>query len=385
MQYRKFGKLDWKVSVLGFGAMRFPVINGEQTNIDEAQATQMVRYALDHGVNYIDSAYRYHNGKSEVVVGKALQDGYRAKTKIATKIPPAMIDSEETFNRILNEQLQRWQTDKIDIYLFHGMNKTNLAKIREVNAFKMAEKAMARGLINYLGFSFHDKLEVFKDVIDSYDNWTMCQIQYNFMDENFQAGTEGMKYAAGKGIAVVVMEPLRGGKLSRRPPEAVAKVWENAPVQRSPIEWAFRWVWSHPEMAVALSGMSSMKHVLQNVEIAERAGNDTLNDAELELIGRARDAYRSLTPVNCTSCRYCMPCPNGVEIPRIFEMYNEAVVYNFPQQSRMFYRSGGGWGLKEEQRADKCQECMQCIDQCPQKLEIPELLKKAHEYLMADK
>ena len=383
MQYRKFGKLDWKVSALGFGAMRLPVLNRVQTDIDEPQAIQMIRYALDHGVNYIDSAYVYHGGKSEVLVGKALQDGYRTKTKIATKIPSGMIDSYATCDRILNEQLKRLQTDKIDFYLLHGLNKGVWPKILEVKYFDWAERQIASGKIGHICFSFHDDLATFKKIIDGYDNWTMAQIQYNYMDEKYQAGTAGMKYASEKGIAVVNMEPLRGGRLSRIPPEPVQKIWDSYSIKRSPVEWAFRWCWNHPEMVTCLSGMSKMEHVLENVKIAEEAGNAKLTKEELELIKKVKEAYRSLTPVNCTSCRYCMPCSHGVDIPRIFEMYNEGVIYNFPQNSRGIY-NGGTW-FKKEQQADKCEECNECLEKCPQKLEIPALLKEAHKYLTADK
>ncbi len=381
MQYRKFGKLDWKVSALGFGAMRLPVINRVQADIDESQAIPMIRYALDHGVNYIDSAFVYHGGKSEGLVGKALQNGYRAKTKIATKIPSAMVVSYDACERILSEQLNRLQTDKIDFYLLHGLNRGVWPKILEIKYFDWAEKQIAAGRIGHICFSFHDNLSTFKKIVDGYDNWTMAQIQYNFMDEKFQAGTAGMKYAAERGLAVVVMEPLRGGRLSRVPPEPVQKIWDSAPVQHSPIEWAFRWVWDHPEVAVALSGMSKMEHVVENVKIAEAGGTAKLTKPETELIEKVKEAYRSMTPVDCTACQYCMPCKNGVDIPRIFEMYNEGIIYNFPQNSRRMYNAGP-W-FKPEQKADKCQDCNECIEKCPQKLEIPKLLKEAHKYLTA--
>jgi predicted aldo/keto reductase-like oxidoreductase len=382
MLYRKFGKLDWKVSALGFGAMRLPVIDRVQTNIDESQAIPMIRYALDHGVNYIDSAYVYHGGKSEVVVGKALLNGYRAKTKIATKIPAGQIDSYATCDRILNEQLTRLQTDKIDFYLLHGLNKGVWPKILEVKYFDWAEKQVAAGKIGHICFSFHDDLATYKKIVDGYDNWTMSQIQYNYMDEKYQAGTAGMQYAAARGLAVVNMEPLRGGRLSRVPPAPVQKIWDTSSVKRSPVEWAFRWCWHHPEMVTCLSGMSTMEQVVENVKIAEVAGNSTLTQDELVLIGKVRDTFRSLTPVNCTSCRYCMPCPQGVDIPRVFEMYNEGVIYNYPQNSRRMY-NGGPW-FKKEQQADKCQECNECLEKCPQNLQIPELLKEAHKYLTVE-
>ena len=379
MQYRKFGKLDWDVSALGFGAMRLPVVNRVHTDIDEPRAIEMIRYALDHGVNYIDTAYVYHGGKSEVLVGKALQGGYREKVKIATKIPTAMIENHDSCDRILNEQLTRLQTGHIDFYLLHGLNAGVWPKILQIKYFDWAEKQIAAGRIGHICFSFHDSLSAFKTIIDGYDNWTMSQIQYNYMDEKHQAGTAGLQYAAAKGIAVVVMEPLRGGKLSRKPPAPVQQIWDSSPVKSTPVEWAFRWVWHHPEVATALSGMSTLQHVIENVAIAGEAGNTRLAAADIDLIKQIESAYRSLTPVNCTSCLYCMPCPNRVEIARVFELYNEGVMYNFPQNSRGIYNSGT-W-FKKEWQADNCIECGVCLEKCPQQLQIPELLKEAHSYL----
>ena len=375
MQYRKFGKLDWKASALGFGAMRLPVINEDHSKINEPEAIRMIRYAIDHGVNYIDSAYGYHGGNSEVVVGKALKDGYREKVRIATKMHCQMYNSSEDFDRLLNEQLKRLQNGRIDFYLLHGLNKVDWLKVRNLGIIKWAEKAIADGRIGYLGFSFHDSYELFQEIIDYYDNWTMCQIQYNYMDEQTQAGTRGLEYAHKKGLAVVVMEPIRAGRLAR-PTEKIAKMWANAPVQRTPPEWALRWVWNHPEVTLALSGMNKMEQVVENVAYAEHSTPHNLTSDELALIGRVRDAYIS-QGVSCTACQYCMPCPNGVEIPRIFNLYNEAMIYGDTGRPRREYATR----FKEEQRADKCIKCEQCIEKCPQNLPIPELLGKAHAFL----
>ena len=195
MQYRKFGKLDWKVSSLGFGGMRFPILNNNFGNVNEPEAIRMMRYAFDHGVNYVDSAWGYHHGNSEVVIGKALQDGYREKVRIATKLPCFEVKSYEDFDRLLNEQAKRLQTKKIDFYLLHGLNRKEWPKVRDLGVIKWAESAIANGRIGYLGFSFHDDYEVFQEIVDAYDNWTLCQIQYNYMDEEFQAGTQGLRYA----------------------------------------------------------------------------------------------------------------------------------------------------------------------------------------------
>jgi predicted aldo/keto reductase-like oxidoreductase len=378
MQYRKFGSLDWKVSALGFGAMRLPVVNKNQGNIDESEAIRMMRYAFDHGVNYVDSAYGYHQGNSEIVIGKALKDGYREKVRIATKIPSHEIHAAQDFGRCLNEELKRLQTDRIDFYLLHHLDKTSWPKVRDLGVLRWADSAIADGRIGYFGFSFHDSFEVLKEIIEAYHNWTLCQIQYNYMDEQTQAGTIGLDYAHEKGLAVVVMEPIRGGRLVR-PPEAVAKLWANAPVQRTPQEWALRWVWNHPEVSVVLSGMSTMQQVVENVAYAEHSEPHNLTPGDLELIGQVRDAYRSLSPVLCTSCRYCMPCPHGVDIPHIFDLYNEAVIYDSPEKPRKYYNDTRE--IKKEQRADNCIKCGQCLEKCPQKIPIPELLEKAHNFL----
>jgi hypothetical protein len=380
MKYRKFGKLDWKVSALGFGGMRFPILNNNFGNIDEPEAIRMMRYAFDHGVNYVDSAWGYHYGNSEVVIGNALQNGYREKVRVATKLPCFEVKSYEDFDRLLNEQAKRLQTEKIDFYLLHGLNRREWPKVRELGVIKWAESAIANGRIGYLGFSFHDDYEIFQEIVDAYDNWTLCQFQYNYMDEEFQAGTRGLHYAHRKGLAVVVMEPLRAGRLAR-PPEKVAKVWANAPAHGTPQEWGLRWVWNHPEVNVVLSGMSTMEQVIENVAYAEHSQPNNLTSDELDLIGRVREAYLSLNQVSCTACRYCMPCPNGVDIPRIFELYNDAIIYADSRHPRWAYGVNSPGILKTESRADKCIKCDQCLEKCPQKLPIPELLEKAHAYL----
>jgi hypothetical protein len=378
MKYRKFGKLDWQASALGFGAMRLPVLNGNPSQVDEAQVIKMIRYAVDHGVNYIDSAYGYHRGNSEIVIGKALQDGYREKMRIATKLPCHDANSPKDFDRILNDQLKKLKTDKIDFYLLHHLNRLVWPKMRDMGILKWADNAIADGRIGYFGFSYHDNFETLKEIINAYDNWTVCQIQYNYMDEDVQAGTRGLEYAYKKDLAVVVMEPIKGGRIAV-PPEKVAKIWAQAPVQRTPQEWALRWVWNHPEVSVVLSGMSKFEHVVENVAFAEYSQPHNLTKDELTLIGQVRDTYRSLGPVSCTACGYCTPCPNGVEIPRILEFYNEAILFNDSDRRRRMYTDHHM--LKDEQLADKCIKCEICLEKCPQKLPIPDLLEKAHAYL----
>ncbi len=378
MLYRKFGKLNWDVSVLGFGAMRLPLLDNNPAHVDEEESVKMIRYAIDHGVNYVDTAYPYHQGSSEVAVGKALKNGYRQKIKLATKMPVFLVQTAADFDRLFNEQLHRLDTDKVDLYLMHGIHRDCWPKVRDLGVLAWAEKRMSEGRIGHLGFSFHDDYATFQNFIGDYDNWTFCQFQYNYLDENYQAGTAGLKYAAAKGLAVVIMEPLRGGGLTTTPPPAIVKIWESAPQKRSLAEWGLRWVWNHPEVSVVLSGMTKMEQVKENIAIAEHALPNSLTARELSLINRVQEAFHGLIPIPCTSCRYCMPCAQGVNIPRIFTLYNEAVAYGTLKDCRMRYT-----GYRDQQHADWCIECGECVEKCPQHIEIPEWLKKAHTLLKA--
>jgi predicted aldo/keto reductase-like oxidoreductase len=370
MQYRTFGKLDWQVSALGFGAMRLPTVDGK---IDEAEATKMIRYAIDHGVNYVDTAYPYHDGEGEALVGQALQDGYRQKVKLATKMPCWLVETPADFDKYLDEQLEKLQTDHIDVYLLHAIWHDRWARMQKMKVFEWAERALADGRIGHLGFSFHATLPLFKEVIDAYD-WTMCQIQYNLINEDVQAGTEGLEYAAEKGVAVVIMEPLLGGALVSPPPD-VQRVWDEA--GREPVAVALRWLWNKPQVSVVLSGMSALAQVQQNVEIAGRSGVGTLTQEELDLVARVQEAYKGLDTIPCTKCQYCMPCPNGVNIPRNFELYNQAVVYGNQDLAKSLYN----WHMPEGERASACIACRECEEKCPQQIEISEWMVRVHETL----
>jgi len=376
VKYRTFGKLDWQPSALGFGAMRLPILDNDSGKIDEELATRMIRTAIDAGVNYVDTAWPYHKGESEPLVGRILQDGYRDKVKLATKMPCWLIESSEQFDEYLNQQLVRLQTDHIDFYLLHGLNKTTWPKVRDLGILDWAQKAIASGRIRHLGFSFHDELSVFKEIIDAYD-WTFCQIMYNYMDIEFQAGREGLRYAASKGMAVVVMEPLRGGSLTRSAPDSIADLWAGAQTQRSQADWALQWVWHHPEVSLLLSGMSEMQHVEENLKSAVNSGVGSLTAEELDLVNRVSKKYRSLSPIPCTDCKYCMPCPSGVTIPRIFTIYNSYKMYGDEDAAKRSYNQF----TKPENRADQCVECGKCEQACPQQIEIIDWLKKAHAFL----
>ena len=379
MQYRKFGGLNWNASVLGFGAMRLPLSGKSAAQINEPEAVAMIRHAVDQGVNYIDTAYTYHEEQSEIVVGKALLGGYRQKVKLATKLPSWLVEKSDDFDRLLDEQLAKLQTDHIDFYLLHALNSTYWPKLRDLKILNLAEHAIADGRILYLGFSFHDEYEVFRNIVDTYDNWTFCQIQYNYMDIEYQAGTKGLEYAADKGLAVVIMEPLRGGQLTLNVPKSIGELWESAAVHRTPADWALKWIWNHRQVSVVLSGMSTMQQVIENLASADRSAAGILSAEDLILIDKVREKYRRLAPVPCTNCKYCMPCPNGVEIADILRYYNDAIIYDNPRAPRFLYRN-----LPKDKTADNCVECFECEEKCPQGIPIAEQLKKAHAWL-ADK
>ncbi len=371
MKYRRFGKLDWEVSALGFGVMRMPILDNDSSKIDMPVSIGMIRYAIDHGVNYVDTAYPYHQGNSEILVGEALKDGYRAKVKLATKMPTWLVNSQSDMDMYLEEQLKRLQTDYIDFYLLHGLRLERWLKMKELAVFDWAESAMDEGKIKHLGFSFHDEFAVFKEIIDSYERWAPCQIQYNYIDHEYQAGTMGLKYAASKGVPVVVMEPIAGGKLALPPPPGIQAVWDRAKTKRTPAEWALQWVWNHPEVSVVLSGMSTIQQVIENVESAGRSGSNILGREELRLLECVRQKYNELGFVGCTGCRYCVPCPEGVAIPENFELYNEYYMRGHDDSVKTKYREE----IAPEHRADRCAECGQCEEICPQQLPIRRLLR----------
>jgi predicted aldo/keto reductase-like oxidoreductase len=366
MQYRKFGKLDWQVSALGFGCMRLPIVDGKSENIDQPEATRMIRHAIDQGVNYIDTAYGYHGKMSEIAVGKALQDGYREKIHLATKLPVWLVEESADFDKLLNEQLGKLQTDHIDFYLMHALNRGSWQeKVVEKDLLRRAEAALADGRIRNIGFSFHDDLDVFKTIIDGYDKWNFCQIQYNYLDIENQAGTAGLQYAAQHGLAVVVMEPLLGGKLAGEVP-AIQTIWDGAETKRKPADWALQWLWNQPEVSVVLSGMSMMEQVEENLGSASQSAVGQLNAAELDLVAQVRETYKQLSPIPCTKCEYCLPCPNGVAIPRNFDVYNQAVMFNIPDQARSDYKN---W-IPDDAKASVCIQCGECEPKCPQHIQI---------------
>jgi uncharacterized protein len=386
MQYRSFGKLDIKLSALGFGAMRLPVSNGA---IDEKKAINMLRYAIDKGLNYIDTAYIYHEGQSERLIGKAIKNGYRDKVHLATKLPSWKVKSSSDFDRFLDEQLNRLEVDYLDFYLLHALDKKEWPKLRDLGIIEWAEKTIAEGRFRYLGFSFHDENKVFKEIVDAYD-WAMCLIQYNYMDIYNQAGIEGLRYAAERGIGVAVMEPLLGGRLAEPTPVVQAEVWDKAPVNRTPVEWALHWLWNQPEVSTVLSGMSTMEQVKENIAYASASGIGKLKPDEMALFDQARAAHESLTAIPCTKCNYCMPCPFKVDIPENICNYNDAGMYDRLEASRDKYNSWKADAEKTEGktndiRAACCTGCEECEVKCPQGIPISQWMPVIHEVMAEEK
>lgn len=372
MNYRDFGKTEEKVSLLGFGTMRLPLLEGNGTAINEAEAIKIIRYGIDHGINYVDTAYMYHGGNSEVVVGKALKDGYREKVLLADKMPVWMASSEEAMEEIFNKQLERLQTNSIDMYLIHSVEQRIWKRALKFHIFDFLEKKKKEGKIKYIGFSFHDSVELFKEVLDYYP-WDFCQIQLNFMDTEYQAGLEGLNYAASKEIPVVIMEPLKGGRLANKPPESVQQIWDSYPVKRSPAEWALKWVANHTAVKTILSGMSSMEQVKENLDILGGVSSESLTTEELELINKVKHEFLNLIKVDCTKCNYCTPCPLNIDIPEIFKYYNDLYLYKLPEVTKKDFNMF----IPAKYKPSVCSECGQCEEKCPQHIKIREHMKNA--------
>lgn len=372
MQYRTFSKTGEKISLLGMGTMRFPL--DADGKADETESIAMIRNAIDCGVNYVDTAYMYHDGISEVITGKALKDGYREKVLLADKMPVWLAKDEEQMKAIFEEQFQRLDVDCIDMYLVHNITAPIWKRVQKFNLLPFLEEKREEGKIRHIGFSFHDELALFKEVVDAY-SWDFCQIQLNYMDQEFQAGVEGLKYAAFRGLPVVVMEPLKGGKLTDAIPHSVNQLWKQAEIQRTPAEWALRWVADFPEVLTILSGMSSMEQLEENLRILSDAEPNTLTAGERDIIDQVADQYNKLIQYSCTACKYCMPCPQKIDIPTGINYYNEWFLYDGNPKLKADYPV---WMVKGR-RASDCIGCKACEGHCPQHLPIAEIMKKTAE------
>ena len=371
MKYRKNEKNGDMLSALGFGCMRLPT---KGNGVDEARAIEMIRNAIENGVNYFDTAYVYHGGKSEVILGKALAGDMRKQVKIATKLPPFMVGKLENAKKIFATQLSRLQTDYIDYYLLHMLvDKAMFDRLKAIGVIEWLEELKAKGTIRNIGFSFHGTKTDFEEILKGY-TWDFCQIQYNYMDENNQATKSGLLLAASLGIPVIVMEPLRGGKLVTHLPKEVLKAFNSANETRSPAEWALRWVWNQPEVNLVLSGMSDELQVADNIRIANDAEENAFSEAELKVFDKVKEVMMAKTKIQCTSCGYCMPCPSGVDIPACFSYYNDKYLMEDKSVRFKYMQNLGAMAVKPS-NASQCISCGKCVSHCPQKIAIPEQLK----------
>lgn len=370
MKYRECKKLNVKTSLLGFGCMRFPLL--ADGSIDEEQTTKMFDEAIAAGINYIDTAYPYLNRQSEPFVGKVMKRYDRSKLYLATKLPIWAFETKERAMEIFNEQLEKLQTDYIDFYLLHALDYSKFEKCVNLGIIEMCEELQKQGKIKYFGFSFHDSYEAFEKIIN-YRDWDFCQIQFNYMDVNEQAGLKGLKLCEEKGIPNIIMEPLKGGSLAKFP-EEVEKIFKDKDNDASIASWGLRFVGSFDNVLVLLSGMSTIEQMEDNLKTFKDF--KPLTDEEHDLVKQVVNKLESRVKNGCTGCRYCMPCPQGVNIPRMFRMWNLASMYENFNIVRY------SWGeTKEEEFPTSCIQCGLCESKCPQNISIREDLQNAYSYL----
>ena len=388
MQYRNYGKLGYKVSVLGMGCMRLPRIisAGNEAEVDREKAWEMLRYAADNGITYFDTAYGYHNRTSEEVLGEALDGGRREKVKIATRQPYGVMTDlksgggktiRENARRNLEATLKKLRTSFLDVYMIHNLGQYCWEDVKKEKIIEEYEKFRSEGLIKAIGFSYHGNFSCFRDILTFYD-WGMCQIQQNFMDVQKEATEEAIHLTGEKGCALVIMEPLRGGLLAG-PPKSIQTIYDEYPVKRKGLEWAFRHLVNYPQVSTVLSGITTMEQLREDIEIFSKSDAIPfcLNDADKQLLARVRTAYESLQAVPCTGCEYCLPCPNGVNIPGVLARYNDGKMFGSfepPKRGYMFMTRG-------KADASRCIACGECEKKCPQHIDIIEQLKISHEAL----
>lgn len=380
MLYNKLGKTNLKVSRLGFGTMRLPT-TGSNDEIIESEASEMLTYGIENGINIIDTAYPYHSktldgsGESETFVGEFLKENnYREDILLSTKSPSWAIEKKEDFDFYLDEQLKKLQTDYIDIYLLHSLTVPDWEKVNGLNVLDFLDDCLTTGKVKHVGFSSHIEVDYLIEIIDEYPKWEVVMTQMNYLDEYYQSGVMGLDYLKETNIGSMIMEPLRGGRLVQNIPKEVQTLWDSADVKRTPVEWALQYLWNRDDVDCVLSGMTSLNQVKENIEIANRI--DEISENDHELIREVARTYKTFLGNNCTRCGYCMPCPHGVDIINCLTEYNIAHMLNDPKASAMQYFSL----IDDDSRADSCVQCMECIPFCTQMLDIPEELVKVHEY-----
>ncbi|WP_409200047.1 aldo/keto reductase [Methanobrevibacter sp. DSM 116169] len=381
MLYRELGKTKEKVSVLGLGTMRLPTINSNG-NIDKKKASEILSYGIDNGINLIDTAYTYHAdefsdeiGNCEPFLGEFLSTGYREKILLSTKSPSWLIKNKEDFDFYLNDQLKRLQTDNLDIYLLHTLTKEHWENLKSCGVFEFMDRILEEGIVKHIGFSSHTEFDILIDILDSYDKWEVAMTQMNFIDENYQSGLDGLKYLNDINVGNIIMEPLRGGRLVQNIPDKIMNIWNTADVKRTPVEWALDYLWDMEAVDCVLSGMTSLEQLKANIEIANNSKINSISSHDKEVIKEVAREYNSGKGNDCTQCMYCMPCPEGVNIPQCFKEYNIATMFNNPSASAMQYFSL----INEDERAENCTKCNKCLQHCPQIINIPEELEKVQK------
>lgn len=383
MQYRTFGKTDFKSSALGFGMMRLPMISKENSKVDVKEAVKIVRFAIDNGVNYLDTAYTYHNQTSEEILKEVVKNGYRDKVKIADKLPIWMVKEPQDLDILLNTQLERLGVEKIDFYLLHALSRKSIPVIKRCNIINWLLEKKREGKIDYIGFSFHDDLKTFKKIADLY-SWDFTQIQYNIIDVYSQGGISAIKYAHQKGMGVVIMEPLRGGQLCQTIPQEIGQTWaEYAKTgidNIKPVQYLLDWIWNHKEVSIILSGMSDMQQTRENVYYAAKSGVGKLTERQLKIVRKIRKLYKERIVINCTSCKYCRVCPQKIPIPYIFDLVNQVKQYDSAHLPKLYYK----FFISDDHKISSCLKCNKCNEVCPQKLDIPALFDKVEKVLSQD-
>ena len=380
MLYNELGKTGLEVSRLGFGTMRLPTINSN-ADIDESEASAMLKYGIENGINIIDTAFPYHsvgidgNGNSERFVGKFLKENdLRDEILLQTKSPSWLIEKKEDFDTYLDLQLEKLQTDYIDIYLLHSLTVPDWYKVKDLEVLDFLDECLSSGKVKHVGFSSHIEVDYLIEILDEYPKWEVVMTQMNYLDEYYQSGVMGLDYLKEVKVGSMIMEPLRGGRLVNNIPDEVQKLWDMAETKRTPVEWALQYLWNRDDVDCVFSGMTSLEQVKQNIEIASTI--DKISPYDQELIREVARTYRTFLGNRCTRCGYCMPCPHGVDIINCLTEYNIAHMMGDPKASAMQYFTL----LDDDSRADSCIDCKECLPFCTQMIDIPKELQRVYEY-----